>query len=258
MITTENWQKFTATEHETWQILFKRQNKDLQQRAADEILMSMDTLQICNNKIPKFTELNNILKKETDFSLVAVTGLIPPELFFAFLAERKFPATCFIRTRQQLDYLEEPDIFHDVFGHVPLLVNPIFADFMQEFGKQGLKALDADMLQFVTALYWFTVEFGLIQTSAGLRIYGAGITSSHEESLYALESDVPVRVKFSAQRAMLTQYRMDNLQKTYFVIASYQQLFDTLKELDWHELKQTLQHLPFIPEGQIIDTEETI
>jgi len=167
-----------------------------------------------------------------------VKGFIPEDLFFKFLSERKFPTTCFIRRPDQLDYLEEPDIFHDVFGHVPLLINPIFADFMQEFGKKGLEAIDAGMLKFASALYWFTVEFGLIKSNNGLNIYGAGIISSGGESIYCLDSELPARVKFDALRTMKTEYHIDSFQKIYFVIESFQQLFETVRNLDWEAIRQ--------------------
>ena len=153
------------------------------------------------------------------------------------LSERKFPSTCFIRKFDQLDYLEEPDIFHDIFGHVPLLVNPIFADFMEKFGCKALEAIDHGLLEFAATIYWFTVEFGLIKTKDGTRIYGAGITSSKEESIYCLESDLPNRVKFDLRRLIKTMYRVDELQKTYFVIESFQELFNAIDSLDWNELR---------------------
>ncbi len=258
MVTQEKWENFTETDHETWNFLFKRQEFVLKSRAVDEILRGMKTLSICNTHIPKFSELNKILQKETGFSLVAVKGFIPEELFFRFLSERKFPATCFIRNPDQLDYLEEPDIFHDVFGHVPLLVNPIFADFMEAFGKKGLEAIDHGFLKFAAALYWYTVEFGLMSTQEGLRIYGAGITSSKGESIYSLESDIPVRIKFDIRRIMKTQYHIDSFQRSYFVIDTYEQLFKAIDTLDWEEIKDTCLFFPDIEQGIIINSQEKI
>ena len=237
MVTNENWNNFTDTDHATWKFLFKRQEKLLQNRATPEIIEGMKKLDICNDKIPKFSQINKILQKETGFSVIPVTGLIPADLFFKFLAERKFPSTCFIRKPEQMDYLEEPDIFHDVFGHVPLLVNHIFADFMEEFGQKGLESIEKGCLDFIAALYWFTVEFGLINTPNGTRIYGAGITSSKGESIYSLDSDIPSRLKFDAKKAMNSKYHVDAFQKNYFVIDSFDEIFSALKNLDWNQLK---------------------
>ena len=237
MVREEKWDEFTPTDHHTWKTLFERQSQILQNRACDEIIGGMQKLEICHHQIPKISEINTILKRETNFSVIPVKGFIPEDLFFRFLANRTFPSTCFIRKPEQLDYLEEPDIFHDVFGHVPLLVNPIFADFMQAFGEKGLEAIDAGMLTFAATLYWFTVEFGLIQTPKGRRIYGAGITSSPGESVYSLESKTPTRTPFSLNKVLPTQYRTDVFQKDYFVITCFDELFDTLKALDWHDVK---------------------
>ncbi len=157
MVTHEQWENFTETDHNTWTVLFERQYSLLQKRAVEEIILGLEELEICNNQIPKFSALNHILKRKTGFSIVPVKGFIPEDLFFKFLSERKFPSTCFIRKPNQLDYLEEPDIFHDVFGHVPLLVNPIFADFMELFGRKGLEAIEAGMLN-------------LLQLYTGLRL----------------------------------------------------------------------------------------
>jgi phenylalanine-4-hydroxylase len=237
MVTHEQWENFTQTDHHTWKILFERQSLLLQERADEAIVLGLKALEICNNQIPKFSDLNSILNRKTGFSIVPVKGFIPEDLFFKFLSERKFPSTCFIRKPNQLDYLEEPDLFHDIFGHVPLLVNPIFADFMEQFGRKGLEAMDCGMLKFAAALYWFTVEFGLIQSPNGLRIYGAGITSSKGESIYCLDSKLPRRVTFNALTAMKTPYRTDSFQKTYFVIQSFEQIFDALHRLNWEAVR---------------------
>ena len=258
MVTNEQWENFTEADHKTWNILFTRQSQLLKNRATNEIIEGIKKLAICDWQIPKFSELNTILKNETGFSIISVKGFIPEDLFFRFLSERKFPSTCFIRKSNQLDYLEEPDIFHDVFGHVPLLVNPIFADFMQEFGIKGLQAIECDMLQFAATLYWFTVEFGLIKTNEGLRIYGAGITSSKGESIYSLDSETPVRISFNSNRIMKTQYHIDSFQKTYFVIENFKQLFDTLCNLNWGEIKNTCLFFPDIKQGIVINDKEEV
>lgn len=258
MVTHEKWENFTETDHKTWSLLFERQSKLLKGRAADEIIEGMEKLAICNRQIPKFSELNSILTKETGFSIVPVKGFIPEDLFFKFLSVRKFPSTCFIRKPHQLDYLEEPDIFHDVFGHIPLLVNPVFADFMQKFGVKGLESIEANMLKFAATLYWFTVEFGLLNSLDGLRIYGAGIASSKGESIYCLDSEQPVKVKFNVRRAMKTHYHVDSFQKTYFVIESFQQLFEALNHLNWDEVRDTCLLFPEIEQGIVINKKELI
>ena len=153
-------------------------------------------------------------------------GLVPDDVFFRHLSERRFPSTSFIRTREQLDYLQEPDVFHDIYGHVPLLMNPVFADYMQAYGQAGLRADARHCLHNLARLYWYTVEFGLIATDDGLRIYGSGIASSKGESIYALEDRRPNRLGFDLRRVMRTRYRIDDFQETYFVIRSFEELFE--------------------------------
>jgi phenylalanine-4-hydroxylase len=167
---------------------------------------------------------------------VAVPGLVPDEVFFNHLANRRFPAGQFIRTRAQLDYLQEPDIFHDVFGHVPLLTDPVFADYMEAYGKGGLRAMKFGRLKNLAALYWYTVEFGLIETPQGVRIYGAGISSSKDESIFALDDPSPNRLRFDLERVMRTRYRIDDFQQTYFVIRSYDELFRATVDTDFAPL----------------------
>ena len=258
MVTTQVWENFTEDDHNTWKTLFERQAQVLKNRACDEIIDGMARLEICNDKIPKMEDMNIILKRETDFSVVAVKGFIPEDLFFRFLSERKFPSTCFIRKPHQMDYLEEPDIFHDLFGHVPLLVNPIFANFMEEFGRMGLRSIEHGLLKYAAALYWFTVEFGLIKTPKGLRIYGAGITSSKGESIYCLESEIPVRIKYDILRTMKTNYHIDSFQKSYFVIENYEELFESVRSLDWQQIKETFKKFPQIDQGIYINELEKI
>jgi monomeric phenylalanine-4-hydroxylase len=168
--------------------------------------------------------LSGRLENITGWRVVPVAGLVPDEVFFNHLANRRFPAGAFIRPEEELDYLQEPDVFHDIFGHVPLLANPVFADFMVAYGKGGQRAMQLGQLANLARLYWYTVEFGLIQTPAGLRIFGAGILSSVAESIFALESSSPNRVAFDLQRIMRTKYAIDDFQQTYFVIESFEEL----------------------------------
>lgn len=191
----------------------------------------IDFLGISPSGIPKFTSLNEKLMKRTGWEVVAVPGLVPDEMFFELLANRKFPSTTFLRTPAQVDYIQEPDIFHDVFGHVPLLAHPIFADYMQAYGKAGLKAMQAKNLEYLARLYWYTVEFGLIKTTDGLQIYGAGIVSSKGESVYCLESDVPNRLWLDTTRVMKTEYIIDRYQDVYFVIDGFDSLLEKTKSI---------------------------
>jgi phenylalanine-4-hydroxylase len=226
----QNWSRYSDEEHAIWRFLFERQQRLLVGRACREYLDGLRGLGVAptgqaQGGIPDFRRLSDILDRATGWRIVAVPGLIPDDVFFAFLAERRFPSTCFIRRRDQLDYLQEPDVFHDIYGHVPLLMNPVFADYMQAYGQGGLKALRLGYLGQLARLYWYTVEFGLIATQEGLRIYGSGILSSAGESIYCLEDPRPHRVRFDLRRIMRTQYRIDRYQETYFVIDDFDQLF---------------------------------
>ncbi len=227
-IVEQPWGDYTADDHATWATLYARQRELLVGRASDEFLQAQDAMGMTLDAIPKFSELNEVLEAATGWTLLGVEGLLPELDFFDHLANRRFPVTWWIRRPDQIDYIEEPDLFHDLFGHVPLLMNPVFGDYMEAYGKGGVKAhgIGADALQNLTRLYWYTVEFGLIQQRDGLRIYGAGIVSSKGESIHALESDAPNRVGFDLERIMRTQYRIDTYQKTYFVIDSFEQLMD--------------------------------
>jgi len=218
--------KFNADEHDIWKALYKRQLDILPKRAISLFMDSLSTLGINQERIPDFTEVNEILMKRSGWQVVAVPGLIPDEPFFELLANRRFPAGNFIRTREQMDYIQEPDVFHDLFGHVPILADPVFGDYMEAYGKGGLRAAKLGTIDKLARLYWYTVEFGLIQEPQGLRIYGAGILSSPTESVFCLESESPHRIKFDLKRVLQTHYQIDDFQDNYFVIDSFKQLFD--------------------------------
>ena len=209
------WADYTRTEHEVWATLFRRQREVLKGRACNEFLENQERFGMSPDAIPKFQDLNKVLKAGTHWEIVGVEGLLPDEIFFDHLANRRFPVTWWIRKPEQLDYLSEPDLFHDLFGHVPMLLNPVFADYVQAYGRGGVKAhkLGADALMNLTRLYWYTVEFGLIDTSEGVRIYGSGIVSSKGESIYSLESASPNRIGFDLERVMRTQYKIDTYQQ---------------------------------------------
>ncbi len=225
------WDTYTAEEHDVWRILFRRQCEILPGLAIPEFMTGIDALGMTDDGIPDFRIMNERLKEATGWAVVAVPDLVPDPVFFEHLANRRFPAGRFIRRRAQLDYLEEPDIFHDVFGHVPLLMNPVFADYMEAYGKGGMRAAGRDCLHQLARLYWYTVEFGLIDTPDGLRIYGAGILSSKTESFFSLNDPSPHRIKFDLLRLLRTNYRIDDFQEIYFVIDSFEQLFsETLQD----------------------------
>jgi phenylalanine-4-hydroxylase len=222
----QNWKHYTAQEHTTWRTLFARLERILPDYACTEFTDGLKRLDIGRDAIPEFTELSRRLGALTGWSVVAVPGLVPDDIFFDHLANRRFPAGNFIRRPDQLDYIEQPDVFHDVFGHVPMLAHPVFADYMEAYGKGGLRALKGfDMLPNLARLYWYTVEFGLIRTPAGLKIYGAGIASSSAETVYAIDNASPNRVAFDLERVMRTKYRIDDFQETYFVVDSFDELF---------------------------------
>lgn len=244
----QDWTSYTLAEHGVWDTLYERQIQVLPGRAADEFLAGLKVLDLHRGGIPKFEEISEELRALTGWSVVAVPGLVPDAVFFEHLANRRFPAGNFIRRADQLDYLQEPDVFHDVFGHVPMLTNPIFADYMEAYGKGGLRSLRYDALKNLAALYWYTVEFGLIQTDSGLRIYGAGIASSKTESIFALDNPSPNRIGFSLERLMATDYRIDDFQQTYFVIDGYEQLFKATVEQDFGPIYERIggdfSHMP--------------
>ncbi|KAF3462562.1 phenylalanine 4-monooxygenase [Ralstonia solanacearum] len=244
--------RYTAADHATWRTLYDRQEALLPGRACDEFLQGLSTLGMSREGVPSFDRLNETLMRATGWQIVAVPGLVPDEVFFEHLANRRFPASWWMRRPDQLDYLQEPDGFHDIFGHVPLLINPVFADYMQAYGQGGLKAARLGALDMLARLYWYTVEFGLIRTPAGLRIYGAGIVSSKSESVYALDSASPNRIGFDVHRIMRTRYRIDTFQKTYFVIDSFEQLFDATRP-DFTPLYEALGTLPTFGAGDVAD-----
>lgn len=220
----QDWDSYTALEHDTWRQLYARQSALLPGRACREFLDGLTKLDLNDGGIPDFRQLNEALRKLTGWEVVAVPDLVPDAAFFKLLAARKFPAGRFMRKPEEMDYLSEPDVFHDVFGHVPMLTHPVFADYMEAYGKGGLRSLEFDALHHLARLYWYTVEFGLMQSEDGLRIYGAGILSSRTESVFCLDSDSPNRIKFDLQRVMQTDYRIDDFQQTYFAIESFDQL----------------------------------
>jgi phenylalanine-4-hydroxylase len=220
----QGWENYSRAEHDVWITLYERQTALLPGHACDEFLRGLDALDLHRSGIPDFKRINEELQRLTGWTVVAVPGLVPDDVFFDHLANRRFPAGQFIRKPHELDYLQEPDIFHDVFGHVPMLTDPTFADYMRAYGQGGQRARGLGRLASLARLYWYTVEFGLMETKAGLRIYGAGIVSSRTESIFALDDPSPNRIGFDLERVMRTPYRIDDFQQVYFVIPSIQTL----------------------------------
>lgn len=250
------WDRYSAEEHGVWNTLYDRQMKVLKDRAAPEHFKGLELLNLNDGGIPDFRKVNEKLYALTGWQVVTVHGLIPNDVFFNHLANRRFVSGRFIRDADKLDYLPEPDIFHDVFGHVPLLTLPAFADYMQAYGQGGEKAMKVDMIENLTRLYWYTVEFGLINTPEGRRIYGAGIVSSQSESRFCLEGRSPNRIHFDLERIMRTDYRYDDFQQTYFVIDSYEELMESTANVDFGPIYERLKGLPDYKASEVLPSDK--
>ena len=251
----QGWSRYTAAEHAVWKTLFERQTRLLPALACDAFVQGMQKLPMSADEIPNFEALSEALQQATGWSVVAVPGLVPDQVFFEHLANRRFPAGNFIRNMSELDYLKEPDVFHDVFGHVPMLMHPVMADFMQAYGKGGLRAQSLGKLQELARVYWYTVEFGLVRDNAGTgadtRIYGAGIASSFSESTFAVQSASPNRIAFALERVMRSQYRIDDFQESYFVLDSLDDLL-ALAQIDCEPLYRALDAGPTYKPGEVL------
>lgn len=247
----QDWAAYTAEEHATWRTLYERQTRLLPERASRAWLDGLRDLPIAPDRIPDFAALSAALRARTGWEVVAVPGLVPDEVFFEHLAHRRFPAGHFIRQPHELDYLQEPDVFHDVFGHVPMLMNPTMADYLQAYGQGGLKARRLGFLPQLARVYWYTVEFGLIREGGGLRIYGAGIVSSTTESVFSLDDASPNRIAFDLQRVLRTRYRIDDFQESYFVLRDLDQLLE-LARIDFEPLYRRAVSLPELEPGEIL------
>ncbi len=254
----QSWNHYTAEEHATWDTLFARQSQLLPGRASDAYLRGLDVLKLSKPGIPDFAELSERLMKLTGWQVVAVPGLVPDDVFFDHMANRRFVAGNFIRRPDQLDYLQEPDVFHDVFGHVPMLADPVFADYLEAYGRGGQRALGLDALKYLGRLYWYTVEFGLIREGDGLKIYGSGIVSSYAESQFALDDPSPNRIGFDIARVMRTEYRIDDFQQNYFVIPSFDELLRVTVETDFAPLYEELKAREDIPVAAIVAGDDVI
>ena len=254
----QDWDAYTAEEHGVWDTLFARQAKLLPGRASQAYLKGLDALRLSEGGIPNFEELSQRLMKLTGWQVVAVPGLVPDDVFFDHMANRRFVAGNFIRRADQLDYIQEPDVFHDVFGHVPMLADPVFADYLEAYGRGGNRALELGALKQLGRLYWYTVEFGLVEEAGDLRIYGSGIVSSFAETRFALEDPSPNRIGFDLKRVMRTDYRIDDFQQNYFVIPSFEELLRVTLETDFAPLYGELLAQPDIPIATILPEDRVI
>jgi phenylalanine-4-hydroxylase len=249
----QDYAQYTEADHDTYRRLCVRQLQQLPGLACDEFIHATQQLGT-TDRIPRFDDISERLLKATGWQLVGVPGLIPEEAFFALLAERRFPVTDWMRAPQEFDYVVEPDVFHDLFGHVPLLFDPTFADYMQAYGRGGLKASRLGACELLARLYWYTVEFGLIDTPQGLRAYGAGILSSAGELRYSVQAHEPRRVAFDLRRLMRSRYKIDTYQASYFVIDSFKQLFAATAP-DFTALYAEARALPEVDAGVVLDGE---
>ena len=255
-VVAQDWASYTPAQHALWRRLYARQAALLPGRACDAFIDNLQRMQ-ASDAIPELAVASAALTQATGWTLVAVPGLVPDQVFFAHLAARRFPVTVWLRAPEEFDYIVEPDIFHDFFGHVPLLFDPVFADHLQEYGKGGLKALPQGGLPYLARLYWYTIEFGLIATAAGLRAYGAGLLSSGGEIAYCLDSPAPQRVGFDVERVMRTGYKIDAYQETYFVIQSFAELFERTAP-DFTPLYARLQHLAPLAANAVLPEDKQI
>lgn len=251
----QDWEAFTAEQHATWDRLVARQAQGLQGCASDAFLAGLDILRLSKSGIPDYRELNERLMAATGWRVVAVPGAIPNDAFFRHLSERRFPAANFLRGPDSLDYSEEPDLFHDLFGHLPMLTNPTFADFMHAYGQAGLRAESLGAAELLGNLYLYTVEFGLVAENGGLRGYGAGLLSSYSETIHALTSSSARQLRFDLRRVMRTNYLFDEFQRVYFVIDSFDHLLTTMEEANLAEIYQELQDAPRLAPDAVCPTD---
>lgn len=252
----QDYDAYTETDHDTYRRLYERQEALLPGLACDEFIAALPNLG-AKDRIPRFEDINLRLQAATGWTIVTVPGLIPEVPFFTLLANRQFPVTDWIRTPQEFDYVVEPDVFHDLFGHVPLLFNPVFSDFVQRYGQGALKAHQLGVCEQLSRLYWYTIEFGLVKQADGLRAYGAGILSSSGELNYAVTSPTPQRVALNVQRVMRTRYKLDTYQQTYFVIDSVAQLLE-LTAPDFTPHYDAIRDLPEIAANQPMDNDTRV
>jgi phenylalanine-4-hydroxylase len=248
---------YSDADHALWRQLYERQTRLVKDLAAPAFVQSLHAMD-CADAIPAFEALSVRLRRATGWELVAVPGLLPNEVFFDHLAHRRFPASWWIRRPEEIDYLVEPDVFHDVFGHVPLLFDPVFGDYLQEYGRAGPKAIAHHGVDYLARLYWYMVEFGLILVDGNVKAYGAGMLSSFGETQFSVASDQPNRIGFALERVMRTRYWIDRYQSTYFVLDSFEQLFRASIDTDFAPLYPKIAAVePYAPD-QVVDGDRVI
>ncbi len=252
----QNWEQFSAHDHDRWSEFAAKQTKALEGLACDTFLEGVRALELDRSGVPEFDRWNDRLRALTGWEVVAVPGVIPNEPFFKMLAERKFPVANFLRQGPSFDYSDEPDMFHDVFGHMPMFIDPTFGEFMSAYGRAGIRAEKQGMSDWLGRLYLHTVEFGLIKDAGQLRAYGAGLMSSHAETVHALTSDTPRRLSFDLPRLMRTQWPFDEFQPTYFVIESFEALLEEMETTSLKHVYDQVRDLPLIPIGEAAPSDQ--
>jgi phenylalanine-4-hydroxylase len=253
-VVEQYWSSYTPEQHALWARLLRRQLTLAKRYGAPQVLAGLSAFEL-QGQIPRFDEASRVLRRATGWQIVPVPGLIPEQHFFAHLAQRQFPVTVWLRTPEEIDYLVEPDVFHDFFGHVPLLCDPIFADFVQAYGAAGRKAAALGGLKMLARLYWYCVEFGLIKSGTELKVYGAGILSSAGETPFSIEDPMPHRIGFELERVMRTDYLIDSYQKTYFVVDSFEQLFDSAYSQDFAPIYHAHRDSPGLAADALLPTD---
>jgi phenylalanine-4-hydroxylase len=257
-VIAQNWGAYSATDHHTWGTLFNRQVETLKGFVCEEYFEGIKRLHLTPSELPDFDRMNKFLRAATGWEVLAVPGLIASKPFFSMLANKQFPAGTFIRTPEQLDYLEEPDIFHDVFGHVPLLSHPAYASYMQEYGRAGLRAMNHKGVKFLARLNWYTIEFGLIKDNGGIKAYGAGIMSSYGEARYVKNDPSPNFLQFDLERVLRTGYYIDDFQATYFTIDSFDALFEECIERPFVPLYEECRAKPTLTPFEILPSDRVL
>ena len=252
----QNWERYTKTDHERWRDFASKQTRALDGLASETFLKGVRALELDSLGVPEFERWNERLREVTGWEVVAVPGVIPNEPFFKMLAERKFPVANFLRQGASFDYSDEPDMFHDVYGHMPMFIDPTFGEFMTAYGRAGIRAEKLGMSDWLGRLYLHTVEFGLIREGSSLRAYGAGLMSSHAEAVHALTSEKPRRLRFDLPRLMRTQWPFDRFQPTYFVIESFDALLEEMETTSLKHVYDEVRDLPLIPIGEGVPSDQ--
>ena len=250
-VTPQEWEAYTPAMHDRWRRLYARQSALAARHAAAQFNAGLARLAAAD-AIPRFEDANRILGPATGWQLVAVPGFIPEEVFFDHLANRRFPVTRWIREEHELDYIVEPDLFHDFFGHVPMLLDPAIAEFLMRYGQAGRRAKAMNALDMLARIYWYTIEFGLVDEAGQAKVFGAGIASSAGETVFAAtDTDVP-RLRFDPVRVMRSDYRIDSFQRCYFVLDSLDQLVSDLTTLDFGPIYEAWRDTPPLPAGRVL------